>query len=115
MSSSIPTIRIYYLPQSFPCGVGSSCCGPIGQSQEEIQGYIAAIRKEVGPVPVETIDVTGDLDPQRDAAALRLLDSFGPMAVPIFAIDGEVVSMGPPVVEELVALVKTKISPTATT
>lgn len=110
MTGSSRTIRLYYLPQSFPCGPSSSCCGPIGQSDEEIQGYIAGLQKVLGQVEVQTIDVTGRLDPVRDAAALRLLDSFGASALPIFAVDGEVVSMGPPSVDELVEILKGKVS-----
>ncbi len=115
MSASVPTIRIYYLPLTFPCGPSSGCCGPIGQTEEEIQSYIAALRKELGQVEVETIEATfiSRLDQERDGAVLRLLNTFGAMALPIFALNGEVVSMGgPPSVEEVVELFKGKLSAT---
>ncbi len=110
MSDSLPTIRLYYLPQTFPCGVGSSCCGPVGQTTQDIEQYITALRKELGQVEVQTINVTGSLDPGRDAAAMRLLDSFGALALPIFALNGEVISMGPPNIDELVEILKGKFS-----
>ncbi len=112
MTASVPTIRVYYLPLTFPCGPNSGCCGPIGQTEEEIQSYVAALRRDLGQVEVQIIDASmvSQLDNQRDAAVLRLLRSFGANALPIFALDGEVVSMGgPPSVEGLVELFKHKL------
>lgn len=110
---SAPAICIYYLPLAFPCGEGSSCCGPVGQSDEQIQSYVAALRAALGPVEVHTIDVTRPLDLSRDRAALKLLDSFGAMALPIFALDGEVLSMGPPSMSEVIHMLKARLAPQA--
>lgn len=110
---SPPAIRIYYLPEIFPCGAGSSCCGPVGQSDEEIQSYVAELRAALGQVEVQTIDVTEPLDPSRDMAALKLLDSFGAMVLPIFAVDGEVLSMGPPSMSEVIHMLKARSAPQA--
>ncbi|MBE7557754.1 hypothetical protein HS125_01890 [bacterium] len=107
------TILLYYAPQSFPCGENSSCCGPTGQSPEELAQYQSALEKAFPSVKVELINVDkasgGRLNLNRDAAAIKLLNSFGPAACPIIAVGGEVVSIGPPVLEELTALLGEKL------
>lgn len=109
-----PVLRIYYVPQTFPCGPDSSCCGPIGQSQEELQQYRAELEKALPWVAIETINADkasgGKLDLRRDMPAIRLLNSFGYAACPIVVLNDEVISMGPPVLEELVTLVREKLA-----
>ena len=52
---------------------------------------------------------------QREKAALKVIQTFGPTALPVLAVDGEVVSIGPPNVPELVARLRAKVaSPTTT-
>ncbi len=109
-----PVLRIYYVPQAFPCGPDSSCCGLIGQSQEELQQYRAEPEKALPGVAIETINADkasgGKLDLRRDMPAIRLLNSFGYAACPIVVLNDEVISMGPPVLEELVTLVREKLA-----
>lgn len=103
-------IRLYYLPQTFPCGPKSSCCGPVGQSEDELKDYVNQLETSLPGVQVQTIDVSQKLSLERDHAVVKLLNTFGGMACPIFALDGEVISMGPPAIPELVEMVKTKLS-----
>ncbi len=109
MNEGKTILRLYYVPLSFPCGPQSSCCGPVGQSDEELRNYVTQLKTHVPDVEVQTIDVSQKLDPHRDRAALKLLNSFGGMACPIFALDGEVLSMGPPTMSELIEMVKAKL------
>ncbi len=106
-------VRLYYAPLSFPCGPQSSCCGPTGQSEEDLSAWVDALKRSIPGLQVETIDATGQLDPQRDQAVMTLLNSFGAVACPIIAVDGEIVSMGPPVLDELIPMVKSSL-PAAT-
>lgn len=101
--------RYVFAPQSFPCGPGSACCGPVGQSAEELASLVRAVTKAVPDVAVETIDVSKPLRLDRDLPVIRLLNSFGQQACPMFMVDGEVVSMGPPIVEELGALLRARL------
>lgn len=110
MSDQTTTVRLYHTPQSFPCGPNSTCCGPVGQSEEELQGYVSEVRKSFPDVPLELIDVSKKLRMGRDLAALKLINSFGKSACPIFTVNGEVVSMGPPAMPELVALLAEKMN-----
>lgn len=103
-------LRLYYVPQSFPCGPQSSCCGPVGQSEEELQEYVAQLKTHVPGVEVQTIKVTEKLDVRRDHAVLKLLNTFGGMACPIFALDGEVLSIGPPAMAELIEMLKARLA-----
>lgn len=102
-------LRLYYLPLSFPCGPRSSCCGPVGQSEEELQQYVAELKAHVPGVDVQTVNVTERLDPRREEAVLKLLNSFGGVACPIFALDGEVLSIGPPLMSELIDMLKGRL------
>lgn len=101
-------IRLYYLPQSFPCGPQSSCCGPVGQSDEELRQYLIQLESNLPGVKVQTIDVSQKLSLGRDLPAVKLLNTFGAGACPIFMVRSEVVSMGPPSLPELVELLKAK-------
>lgn len=102
-------IRLYYLPPTFPCAPQSSCCGPIGQSEGELREYVGQIVKSLPGAQVQTIDVSQKLNLGRDLAAVKLLNTFGAAACPIFALDHEVVSMGLPSIAELIELLRAKI------
>lgn len=87
-------IRLYYLPQTFPCGPQSSCCGPVGQSEEELREYVRLMEANLPGAKIETIDVSQKLNLGRDLPAVKLLNAFGAAACPIFALNHEVISMG---------------------
>ncbi len=101
-------IRLYYQPQTFPCGPQSSCCGPVGQSAEELSGYRTVLESQLPGTTIELVNATEPLHPDRDQPISKLLNSFGASACPIFTLNGEVVSMGPPVMDELAAMLKAK-------
>lgn len=102
-------VRLYFQPQSFPCGPQSSCCGPVGQSEEELREYRRALEAGLPGVELEVVDASQRLNLGQDLPVIKLLNTFGAAACPIFAVNGEVISMGPPVMDELVTLVKEKL------
>lgn len=106
MSLNGKTVKIYMMPLEFPCGPQSSCCGPIGQSDEEIKGLKDAIEKELN-LDVEVINVRRIK--MSEVSVVRLLNTFGPMALPLIALDGNVVSMGNPSPHEAVQAIKQKL------
>lgn len=110
-STNQPVVRLYYVPQFFPCGPQSSCCGPSGQSKEQIDEYVLQLQQHIPDVQVETVDATQPLQDPADAAPAKLLASFGPAACPIFAVAGEVVAAGPPQFPDLAELIKAKLAP----
>lgn len=107
-------VRIFMMPLQFPCGPQSSCCGPIGQTDEEIKTLKDAIEKNIG-CNVEVLNLTNGSDMRKHLEILRLLRSFGPMASPIITLNGEVVSMGNPKPEEAVLAIKEKMVQTKET
>ena len=109
MSVNNKTLRIFMMPQQFPCGPQSTCCGPIGQSEEEVQKLQAAMEKEFG-YQVEVLNVLNGSQMKHHLSIVRLFRSFGPAALPIIALDGEVVSMGILKPEEAILAVKDKIN-----
>jgi len=108
MTPNNKSVRIFMLPLQFPCGPQSSCCGPIGQTEEEIQSLRSAIERELS-CRVEVINVTNGSDMKNYLSIVRLVRSFGPMALPILTLDGEIVSIGNPKPEEAVLALKEKI------
>lgn len=107
MSEQAKNVRIYTMPQEMPCGPASSCCGPIGQTDEEIAQLRGGLEQMVPGVGVEVVNIRQQkLNFQRDAAALKVIQAFGPVALPVLAVDGQVVSLGPPQLPELAAKLK---------
>lgn len=102
-------VRLYYQPQSFPCGPNSACCGPVGQAEWEVLEYSARLEQELPGVKVEIVDASQRLNLGRDLPVIRLLNTFGAAACPIFTVNGEVISMGPPALEELIPLIQEKL------
>lgn len=109
MTTNNKTVKIFMMPQQFPCGPDSACCGPIGQTEEEVQNLKTTMERELDCL-VEVLNVTNGSEMKNHVPVVRLVRSFGPMALPIIALDGEVVSMGTPTPEEAILAVKEKMN-----
>ncbi len=108
MSVNNKVVRIFTLPLQFPCGPNSSCCGPIGQTEEEIKKLSDAI-KNLG-VEVEVYNITEKDISKKFPSVVKLLTSFGPGIVPVLAIGDEVISVGRLTPEEAVKAIKENIN-----
>ncbi len=97
------------MDQQFPCGPNSACCGPVGQTEEEVQNLKSVLEKEL-ECHVKVLNVSKEADMKDHLPIVRLFRSFGPAALPIIALDGEVVSMGVPTPEQAVLAVKEKMN-----
>lgn len=102
------SIKIYMMPLEYPCGPQSSCCGPIGQSEGEIQELKSAIEKEFN-LNVEIVNIRDGVD-MTESQVIKLLNTFGAMALPLIALDGDVVSVGNPFPQEAVQAIKQKLA-----
>jgi len=100
-------LKIFMRPQEFPCGEQSSCCGPIGQSKEDIQCLKSSIEKELG-YEVEVLNVKNADDVKDYPRVVQLLHSLGPNALPILMLEDEVVSVGNPTPEKAIAAIREK-------
>ncbi len=109
MSNEKQNVQIFMAPQEFPCGPKSSCCGPVGQSIEEIQRLKTAIEQETGCL-VELFSVKDNEDMKNHTHILQLVASLGAKATPVIALNGEVVLMGNPNPEQVVSEIKKKVS-----
>jgi len=105
MTTNSNTVRLFTMPQQFPCGPQSSCCGPTGQSEEEIHELTDTIEREIG-CPVEIVNVTEYGEAMNHPGVVRLLQSFGPAVLPIITLDEEAVSMGNCTPDEAVAAIR---------
>jgi len=98
-------LKIFMLPQEFPCGEQSSCCGPIGQSEEQIQSLKSSIEEELG-YEVEVLNVKNEDHVKNHPQVLQLVQSLGPSALPILTLEDEVVSIGNPTPEKAIAEIR---------
>ena len=107
MSEDKPVVGIFTMPQEFPCGKDATCCGPIGQSDEEVAALRASIQ-ELGA----TVEVHNVKEPeviQEHPHVSKLLRTFGMGVVPILAVGDEVVGMAFPSADEAVEAVRDKL------
>ncbi|NIM52205.1 MAG: hypothetical protein GTN78_20890 [Gemmatimonadales bacterium] len=102
-------IRVYFVPQTFPCGPDSSCCGPVGQTEEELQALAGNLAAAFPDTEIEVVDAGGTLQMGRDLPVIKMLNTFGAAACPIVTLNGDLVSMGPPNLSELIKLLKTRL------
>lgn len=100
-------LKIFMHPQEFPCGENSSCCGPIGQSEEQISSLKSSIEKELG-CEANVLNVKNDDDMKNHPQVMQLFHSMGAAALPILALDDEIVSMGESDPEKVVAAIREK-------
>lgn len=102
-------IKTFTMLQEFPCGVGSSCCGPIGQTEEEINAFKTGLEQQLN-VKVETFDVKDGKVMRDHRQILGLLRSFGWGVLPIITVGDEVASMGiPQSLEQAVEAIQLKL------
>jgi len=104
MQETKRTVGIFTLPLEFPCGAGSACCGPVGQTEEEVAAMKAAVEElsvEVEVYNVKKLEVL-----QQHPRVFAVLRAFGLAAVPILTVGDRVVAMGAASVEDAVAAIK---------
>ena len=99
--------RLFTIEQKFPCGPKSSCCGPVGQSTEQVTLLKNAI--EGLGLGVEIYDLSAIPDSTENAPVLKLFKTFGPQVTPIISLDGQVVAMGQSDINETVSTIKGKL------
>ncbi|MDP2939431.1 MAG: arsenic metallochaperone ArsD family protein [Candidatus Omnitrophota bacterium] len=95
------------MEQQFPCGPKSSCCGPIGQSEEEVKSLKNAI--EVLGLEVEIYDVQKMKNLQENPQVFKLFRTFGPQAIPVITVEEDVACMGQAKTEEVISAIKSKL------
>jgi hypothetical protein len=107
MDKNGKVVKIFTLEQQFPCGPKSSCCGPVGQSEQEVMTLKNAIQK-LG-VDVEIYDVQKIKNLQEHPHVFKLFRTFGPQAIPVITVENEVACMGQSDISETVSVIKSKL------
>jgi len=100
-------VKIFTVGQHFPCGPKASCCGPTGQSEQEVAALKGAIEK-LG-LDVEVFDLKKMGNPKENSQAAKLFGAFGSQVTPIITIDDEVVCMGQSEIVDVISAVKSKL------
>ena len=93
MKNNNKSIKIFTMKQEFPCGPQASCCGPVGQSEEEVLSLKNDIEKNLD-VAVEILDIKNIKNLEQHPQIFELLQSFGWGATPIIAVGDEVACVG---------------------
>ncbi len=109
MTGNQSHVRVYFTPPVNPCGEGATCCGPMGMSVEEAEALRAAVAAAVPGVPVELVDASRKLNLHRDGAVLRMVNTLGLAVYPVVTVGEEIVSMGPPAIDELAPLLRARL------
>jgi hypothetical protein len=78
-------------------------------SAEEAEALRAAVAEVVPGAGVELVNASRKLHLHRDGAVLRMVNTLGLAVYPVITVDGEIVSMGPPVVDELGPLIRARL------
>lgn len=107
MSKNNKIVKIFTLEQRFPCGPQSNCCGPIGQSEQEVMSLKNAIEK-LG-LEVEVYDIQRFKNLQEYPHVFKLFRTFGPQAIPVITVGDEVTCMGQSEINETVSAIKSKL------
>ncbi len=107
MDKNNKVVKVFTMEQKFPCGPKSSCCGPTGQSKEEVASLKNTIEKLGVKVEIRYIQNMENLEDHPQV--FKLLRTFGPMAIPVIIVDNEVACMGNSDISEMVSAVKTKL------
>ena len=107
MSTNGESVGLFVLLQEFPCGEESTCCGPVGQTAEEIAALQGAL--ESLDLRVEVYNAKDNEVVRQHPAVSRILHSVGPQATPICTVGEEVVSAGSKCIESVVHAVKEKL------
>jgi len=91
MPQDKPVVRIFTMPQEFPCGEKSTCCGSIGQTEEQIaalESSLAQLGTAVEVLNVKRMEVL-----KKHPNVFKLLRTFGMRVVPILAVGDQIVGM----------------------
>jgi hypothetical protein len=107
MSGGKKEVKIFTMEQQFPCGPKSSCCGPTGQSEQEVMALKNAIEK-LG-LEVEVCDVQKMKNLQENPQVFKLFSTFGPRAIPVITVGNEVASMGQSEINDTIFAIKSKL------
>ena len=108
MSDNKKEVKIFTMEQQFPCGPQASCCGPTGQSEQEVMALKNAIEK-LG-LEVEVCDIQKMKNLQENPRVFKLFSTFGPQAIPLITVADEVVCIGRSFgIEETISAIKSKI------
>lgn len=93
------TIKIFTVPQQFPCGPKSSCCGPVGLSEEEVNSLVNTI-KRIFDGEIKVFNLMEKDIQKNNRQVVSIIASFGWGCLPIISLNGEIVSVGKPSSEE---------------
>ncbi len=94
-----PVVKIFMIPQQFPCGPQSSCCGPIGLSDDEVNWLTNTIKKRYN-VDIEVLNLLDKEVQKNNREVVSLVRALGWGCLPIISVDEKIVAVGMPTSED---------------
>lgn len=89
------TIKIFTVPQQFPCGPKSSCCGPIGLTEDEVNSLVNTVKKLFSG-EIKVFNLMEKEIQKNNRETVSLVSSLGWGCLPIISLDSKIVSVGKP-------------------
>ena len=100
-------VKIFTVEQQFPCGQNATCCGPVGQSEQQIAEIKSAITK-LG-LDVELFDLKKMSNLNENLQVAKLFSTFGAQVTPLITVGDEVISIGQSEIKDVISAVKSKL------
>lgn len=111
MSKNDKVLKIFTVPQQFPCGTQSSCCGPIGLTEDKVNSLVNTMKK-VFDGEIKVFNLMEKEVQKNNREVVSLVASLGWGSLPIISLDSKIVSVGKPSSEqELLETLKTICKP----
>ncbi|MCM8766781.1 MAG: arsenic metallochaperone ArsD family protein [Candidatus Omnitrophica bacterium] len=109
MEKNGKVLKIFTIPQTFPCGPRSSCCGPIGLSDEEVN-FLVNTAKKVFTGEIKVFNLMEEEVQINNKQVVSLVSSLGWGCLPIISLDDKIISLGMPSSEqELIETLKSNL------
>lgn len=99
MENNSQVLKIFMIPQQFPCGVNSSCCGPIGLAEEEVN-FLVNTAKKIFPGEIKVMNLLEKNIQKNNRNILALISSLGWGCLPIISLNDKIITIGKPTTEE---------------
>lgn len=96
-------IDIYMTTIQYPCGEGSSCCGPVGQKTEDIIDLKNAIEEHYD-CSINIVNIGNEKIMKDHKQIVKYISMFGLGVLPFITVDDDIVSMGTVIKSEVLDL-----------
>lgn len=99
MEKNNKQLKIFTVPQQFPCGPKSSCCGPIGLTEDEVNSLVNTVKK-IFTGEIKVLNLLEKEVQKNNREVVSLVSSLGWGCLPIISLNNKIISVGKPSSDE---------------